>query len=243
MTLDVPAAPTAGARRWTQDLGNVSVAVDCGGARHVVRLHRGQLVLVDHVIAAEAAVMAFGGKPPPCFEVLRSWRARSAWERALEPRGPGFHQLYRRPPLPPELQLPLECGVIRSWERRRARGDRDATRAIDTAITTQAATALAAALRLALLQAGGGPVERCTIEVARAGAAPSRPPSVSGFMTRASTSVTVRLQDDWWRTVGRPGLTDGAGRFVAACHPEPLVVDWRERSPGRWAPQLVVASR
>jgi hypothetical protein len=209
---------------------NVDVAVTCGPDVHRILFRRGKLVLVDHNVAAEATVAALGGTPPPCFDVFRSWRARDAWERALEPRGPGFHQLYRRPPLPPELQLPLEAGIVRGWERRRARGDRQAEAMLTTAVRNRGEAALASALR----QVMRTPVERCSVEIGAT-------PHATGLMTTASTSVTVRVAADWWRTVGLPGLAlDEHGRFVVALRPK-RVLEWHERSPGRWSPVVVEA--
>jgi hypothetical protein len=205
---------------------NVDVAIPCGAGVHRVLFRRGNLVLVDHDVAAEATVAALGGTPPPCFDVFRSWRARDAWERALEPRGPGFHQLYRRPPLPAPLQLPLEAGIVRGWERRRARGDRHAGAMLTTAVHTKGEAALAAALR----KVARGRVERCAVEIGAS-------PSATGRITSTSTTVTVRVTDDWWRTVGLPGAAlDEHGRFVLAVRPKKLVLDWQERSPGRWSP-------
>jgi hypothetical protein len=207
---------------------NVDVAVPCGDDVHRVLFRRGNLVLVDHHVAAEATIAALGGAPPPCFDVFRSWRARDAWERALEPRGPGFHQLYRRPPLPGPLQLPLEAGIVRGWERRRARGDRHADAMLTTAVRTKGEAALAAALR----KRTRGPIERCSVEIGATATA-------TGRMTPASTTITVRVRDDWWRTVGLPGLAlDEHDRFVLALRPN-RVLDWQERSPGRWSPVVV----
>lgn len=207
---------------------NVDVAIPCGAGLHRVLFRRGKLVLVDHDVAAEATVAALGGTPPPCFDVFRSWRARDAWQRALEPRGPGFHQLYRRPPLPPELQLPLEAGIVRGWERRRARGDRRADAMLTTVVRNRGEAALAAAVR----KVTGSPIERCSVEIGTA-------PSASGRITPSLASVSVRVAPDWWRTVGLPGLAlDEHGHFVVAVRPK-RVLHWEERSAGRWSPVVV----
>jgi hypothetical protein len=192
------------------------------------------VVLLDHSAAAEAALVALGGAPSPCFEVLRSWRARAAWERALEPRGPGFHQLYRRPPLPRPLAGPLELGIARGWERRAARGERGAMRLLETATRGRAEPALRTALASALQRAGalGARVDRCEVLVTTLSA-----PDVTGRISAKEAAVTVRVTTDWYRSVGAPrAALDVDGRFVVARSGRAAeVLVWEERSPGRWS--------
>jgi hypothetical protein len=96
---------------------------------------------------------------------------------------------------------------------------------LTTATRTKGEAALAAALR----KVARGPIERCAVEIGAV-------PTATGHMTSKATAVTVRVTDDWWRTVGLPGhALDDDHRFVLAARPK-LVLDWRQRGDGRWSP-------
>lgn len=212
---------------WARSLPRVDVEVDCAGATHRVLLRRGKLVLADHTIASEAVAVALGATSPPCFEVYRSWRAREQWEIALQPRGPGFHQLYRRPPLPAGLGGPLERGIVRGWERRSQRGDPTAGYALQKALRAKAEPLLANAFRRAVLDLEGGPTKRLELAVGPT-------PWVSGEITTTNSSLLVRVEPDWLRTVGLPRRhqrTEGLD-FVLAAGPPELVLDWAPRAGG-----------
>ncbi|HVF32066.1 MAG TPA: hypothetical protein VM933_03415 [Acidimicrobiales bacterium] len=214
-------------RRWARRLPDVDVDVDCGGEPHRVLLRRGKVVLADHLIAAEAVVVALGASPPPCVDVLRSWRSREQWEIALQPRGPGFHQLYRRPPLPAALAPALERGVVRGWERRAARGEAAAGYALQRALRAKAEPVLAAAFRRAVLARDGGPTKRLELAIGPT-------PWVSGEITATNSSLLVRVEADWLRRVGLPRLGAGPSGhdFVLAVEPRRLVLDWQPHDGG-----------
>jgi hypothetical protein len=219
----------------------VDVEVECGGAAHRVLLRRGRLVLVDHALAAEAAAVALGAPSPPCFEVYRSWRSREQWEIALQPRGPGFHQLYRRPPLPPPLAGALEQGMARGWERRAERDDPLARYVLHKAIRAKAEPALEAAFASALRRRAGGEVaddhRRRRLELTIGPI-----PSVSGWIGDDGASLLVRVAPDWLRTVGQPRLATGASPramgFVVAVQPRRLELGWRDEGD-RWRAVLL----
>lgn len=197
-------------------------------------LRRGRIALVDHAVVAEAAAVALGAPSPPCFDIYRSWRAREQWEIALQPRGPGFHQLYRRPPLPPPLLEPLERGIARGWERRAARDDAAARYALHRSIRAKAEPALASACTAAVRLAGGGPVKRLELAV-------GTEPWVSGRISPQETWLAVRVAPDWLRTVGHPRRALDGSRFVAAVEPVGLVVEWRHAGDGVWRADLSAA--
>jgi hypothetical protein len=206
---------------WARKLPAVDVEVRCGDVTHSVLLRRGKLVLADHTLAAEAAAVALGAPSPPCFEVYRSWRARELWEIALQPRGPGFHQLYRRPPLPAGLGNPLERGIVRGWERRAARGEGVAGYALQRALRAKAEPVLADAFKAAVRRFGGGPTRRLELTIGTT-------PWVQGEITAENSSLLVRVEPSWLRTVGLPRLGGGdSGRdFVLAVAPRRLVLAW-----------------
>lgn len=220
-------------RRWARRLPRVEVDVACGDQTHRVLLRRGKVVLADHVLTAEVVAIALGAPAPACFEVYRSWRAREQWEIALQPRGPGFHQLYRRPPLPAALAPALELGIVRGWERRAARGDPAAGYCLQRAIRAKAEPALADAFRTAVLERDGGPTKRLELTIGAS-------PSVEGEISATSSSLLVRVTHDWLRTVGLPRRAIGAGPtdFVVATAPR-LVIDWHPRPDGGFTARLV----
>jgi hypothetical protein len=218
-------------RRWARGLPPVDIDVRCGGAVHRVLLRRGKLVLADHSIAAEAAAVALGAASPPCFEVYRSWRSREQWEIALQPRGPGFHQLYRRPPLPKPLLDPLELGIARGWERRAARGEALASYVLQKGLRAKAEPVLERAFGAAVRRFGGGPVKRLELTIGSS-------PWVQGSITPAESSLLVRVTPDWLRRVGLPRLAEHEGDFVVSVAPRRVVVAWRPSGEGRWSAHL-----
>lgn len=223
---------SSSARRWARRLAPVTVEVACDGDVHRVLLRRGKVVLEHHVITAEAAVVALGAPSAPCFEVYRSWRAREQWEIALQPRGPGFHQLYRRPPLPSPLLDPLERGIARSWERRAARDEGLAAYVLHRSIRAKAEPALAAAFDVAVRAVGGGPIKRLELNI-------GTPTDASGRITPTESTLLVRVAPDWLRTVGHPRHSlDARQRFVVAVEPDDLVVSWQASADGTWTAHL-----
>ena len=218
---------------WARGLPRVDVEVACGGARHRILLRRGKVVLADHVIAAEAVAMSLGASPPACFDVYRSWRSREQWEIALQPRGPGFHQLYRRPPLPAALAPALERGIVRGWERRAARGEGLAGYALQRSLRAKAEPLLADAFRHAVRYHDGGPTKRLELTIGAT-------PLVSGEITSINSSLLVRVEPDWLRRVGLPRLGAGPSGhdFVLAVSPQLLVLDWQPRPGGGVAARI-----
>jgi hypothetical protein len=70
--------------------------VVCGGARHTVRWRKGRVVLEDHDVAAERALVALGGEPCICLELLAAWRQGVAL--------PGTLRWLRAPAVPPSSE-------------------------------------------------------------------------------------------------------------------------------------------
>jgi len=93
---------------WARRLPRLVVPVACGGTTHTVLVRRGQVVLVDHDRAGEAALRALGGEEPACAAVLRRWRERSV---RSGPVG-----------LPDALEDLRAWTLCRTAERARARG-------------------------------------------------------------------------------------------------------------------------
>ncbi|MDQ3575111.1 MAG: hypothetical protein M3404_09370, partial [Actinomycetota bacterium] len=74
----------AGGDRWCDHIEAATASVDCNGESHRVTWRRGKVVLEDHDLTAEAAMLAFGGKPFPCLGVLRRWRDMHTWAMSGE---------------------------------------------------------------------------------------------------------------------------------------------------------------
>ena len=197
-----------------------------------MRFRRGGLVLVDHSITAEAAAAALGAPTTACFDVYRSWRAREQWEIALQPRGPGFHQLYRRPPLPKPLLEPLERGIARGWERRAARGEGLASYVLQRAVRAKAEAALESSFLGAVRRFDGGPVERLELLLGPA-------PEARGTIAPQGSWLVVRVTPDWLRNVGLARGSVVEREFVVSVAPTRRVVAWREDGPpGTWRAEL-----
>jgi hypothetical protein len=94
---------------------------------------------------------------------------------------------------------------------------------------------LATAFDTAVRRLGGGPTKRLELTIGST-------PWVSGTISRAESSLIVRIEPDWLRRVGLPRLanTDDRG-FVVAVEPRRVVVGWRPSAGGRWTAELVEA--
>jgi hypothetical protein len=71
VTRRVPSGPLP----WQLGVPPVTVEVDCQGERHRVTWRRGKLVLEDHHLGAEEALVGLGGDRCACLELLGAWRA------------------------------------------------------------------------------------------------------------------------------------------------------------------------
>lgn len=101
------------ARRWSEGLAPVAVAVECSGARHRVVWHEGRLSFPDHDLRAEAVLSALGGEPCGCATVLEAWRAAFAAPELPSRGGSGDAA-----GLPAEVAELRELAWLASLERR-----------------------------------------------------------------------------------------------------------------------------
>ena len=124
---------------WQRGAPVVRSPVACEGVEHVVVWRRGALALAHHDLAAEEALAALGGQPPPCLAVVRAWRAGLV-DAAPPPQvffsaghkggAPVAHVVHRggEPVLPEALrrtrQLTLLLGRSLSWTMRGEGGAR-----------------------------------------------------------------------------------------------------------------------
>lgn len=105
---------------WYRRTSTYEVAVDCGGVQHTVRWRRGRLRLLDHDVAAERAVVALGGDPCPCVEVLDVWR------RACETASGRAHRRALPEDLRPAAALCRMVAAERRWAHPALRVERRA---------------------------------------------------------------------------------------------------------------------
>ena len=183
-----------GASRWFDDLPPITVSVGCSGALHAVSGRRGKLVLHDHRLADEEALLALGGDPPPCVAVLVAWRDRAGWAAASRPPPAGFVRRPRAPAVPDGLAPTRRLGVIRSWERRwRRSGEGDAAEDIYWVLRRTAIGPLTRALDATRRRVGGGRATYAEIRLAPREA----PPSVVGRIDARTAGVTVALHPSW----------------------------------------------
>lgn len=219
--------------RWARMVAPASVVVACGGEQHLVGWRRGKLVLHHHRLPAEEALVAFGAPVPPCIEVVRSFRARAAWEDALFPRGPGLHEQHRRPPLPVALHRALEAGVVRGWERRTAAGG-GARTALERLVAMRAEAPLMSALRLSMRDAASGPLRRVEVSIGA--------PHVRGSLDAREAWVELRLPPHWYRRVALAGMALYDRRVFVVDVVERVERDryriealaWHPSAGGRW---------
>lgn len=76
--LPAVARPREPSARWYRQIPPATLTLDCGGARHTIRWRKGRLVLLDHDVAAETAMMALGAERAACLTFLERWRGAFA---------------------------------------------------------------------------------------------------------------------------------------------------------------------
>lgn len=91
-------------RRWYRGLAPVSLVVPCQGQAHRILWRAGRLVVADHDVPAESALIALGATPCPCLAVLSAWR-----------------DLHRQAQLGPLWNLDAVFGVRPTWRVAAAR--------------------------------------------------------------------------------------------------------------------------
>jgi hypothetical protein len=234
---------------WQLGVPPATVEVDCGGISHRVTWRRGKLVLEDHDLSAESALVGLGADPCPCLELLAAWR--SACEESVPlvlPRGGGRPRLAAGRPsrLPTALDRPATLGRLvrqqRRWVRRadEAGGPREA---LFRRLLSEFRDAVAASL---LPSRRSRAVQRIDLKVQplEAGADPSLDIEVG----RGQVRLRVELSVSWlWQVWGWELATVGHGVVVEVLGAEAdggrlaaTLLRWEERS-GRVMPVVGTA--
>jgi len=102
--------------RWCDALPEATAVIPCGGEDHRVTWRRGKVVLEAHDLAAERALVAFGGELCPCMRVLELWieQFRMVPDLFLQMHSWLGESAFL---VPPELELPRRMSMVLSWER------------------------------------------------------------------------------------------------------------------------------
>lgn len=201
---------------WAWGADPASVAVDCLGAQHTVRWQRGKVVLVDHDLSAERALVGMGGEPVPCLAVLEAWQNATL---ATFEVPPGTRNLMRRHGRVPTWVVDLEAGLVesrllslvvgyeRAWRRRQPFVS--GRNLVEELLRERAAPFLNRFVE------GSGSVGSVPVQLSCNMLPPSRgEPSVDAWLQSGSLVVAVWLRPDWLRKVWLPRLALDDERFV-----------------------------
>lgn len=231
--------------RWYDQVPPTTAVVPCGDQEHRVTWRRGKLVLEDHSLTAENALLALGGQPAPCMMVLKMWRDQ--WVMPPEMLKEMGKWLGPNAFLAPsELDRPRMVAKVRHWERA-WRHSTYITKHGNLLEEDLGRLAIEPLQRLAVAgaqQTGQGVAPVVAIRLVKRG----QPISVAAGVDTGRLVVVARLGVEWIVTVwGREAaIVDDA--FVVEVieeeSPGAMVVRaaaWREESPGEGC-RLVVGT-
>ena len=180
--------------RWYEEVQPATAAVPCGGQEHRVTWRRGKLVLEDHSLGAERALLALGGQPCPCMMVLKMWRDQ--WKMPPEMLRQMATWLGPNAFLAPaELELPRQLAKVRNWERswRRSSYITKHGALLEDDLRRLAADELGRFVELWAVPAGSITTPALSVQLARAG----HPPSLVGGIEGGRPTLVARLGVPW----------------------------------------------
>lgn len=221
--------------------------VDCNGERHRVTWRRGKVVLEDHDLTAETAMLAFGGAPCPCLGVLWRWRDMHTWAMSGQLFQTMSDRLGTERVLPPELKPVHELGLMLTWERRWRRSSYYTAheRLLLEQLRSRALPPLRDHIGHWRKRSGARLVSSVDVEVLRPGRSPTLVGAMDPVRVRAVASVGV----SWVLSVWARGLALVDGAFVLEAEDEvggedavPVrAVRWEEHGGRSWAPRSAPA--
>ncbi|HUP86110.1 MAG TPA: hypothetical protein VM143_10630 [Acidimicrobiales bacterium] len=214
------------------------IALRCQGRRHHVLWKRGAIVLEDHDAGADAIVVALGGDPPPCLELLRSWRlgyveidtprvTRTALVRSLSSLARWMSSTGAHPVVLPEpLRRLREASILHTW----GRGLRE-DRARDA--SQQAFLERAIVRRVRDVARLHVPKASITVDVLVV----DDPP----FAEAVGATMRIGVRSTWLTRVWVPGLESRGGGLVLDATTEGAldVARWTPDGEGAW--EIVVS--
>ncbi len=219
--------------RWYDPLPEATSTVQCGGETHRITWRRGKIVLQDHDLTAEKAMMAFGGEMCPCMRVLEVWVEQFRMPPDL------FGQMHtwlgdQAFLLPTEMALPRKMAFVHAWER--------AWR-FESYLPTKQADLLTGELRDKALPAlrqhlngwkaktGARIVAGCQVVLAPT----NRTPSVDGTTDRVTMRASAMLHGTWVADVWPYGIAVVDDAFVVDLRKARTLNDL-EVLAARWEP-------
>lgn len=233
--------------RWCDPIEPATALVDCNGELHRVTWRRGKVVLEDHDLRAETAMLAFGGKPFPCLGVLRRWREMHTWAMSVELFRTMSASLGPEVVLPGPLEPVHQLGLMLTWERtwRRSSFYTDYERLLLEQLRTRALPPLREHLGLWRKRGGARLLSSVEVQVLR----PGRVPSVVGTMDRVRVRATAAVGVSWILRVWARGLASVDDAFVLDVWDEGTdetavqvtAVRWEEDQGGVWSPRALPA--
>ena len=234
--------------RWCDHVPPATAVVECGGEDHRITWRRGKLVLEDHDLSAELAMVAFGGQPCACLRALQLWRNLHSWSMS----GQLFQQMTARLGsqtilAPGRLAAVHELGLMLTWERtwKRSAFFSDHERLLKEQLQKRALEPLRAHLTFWKDRLGSRRISSAEVEVQRAG----RPAVLNGSMDTVGVRARAVLGTAWALRVWARGAAVVDGAFVleivddVADPDEPVVraVRWEEQGAGVSAPVAAAA--
>ncbi|MDQ6909501.1 MAG: hypothetical protein M3Z84_01755 [Actinomycetota bacterium] len=230
---------------WYHHIPPAVGLVPCEGAQHRVAWRRGKLVLEDHDLSAENALLAFGGEPCACMQALRLWRHQFGMPPDL------FSSMQKylgadAALAPRELSLPRELGMDLSWDRAWRRSsflERKQERLLQAALRERALPLFREHLTLEKQRHGCRVISGAQVRIAPSIAEVT----VAGEMDKVAVRATVELNASWLVQIWPRGLGLVDGAFVVELvedsYDAPLVraVRWDGPSGARRVPLLAPA--
>ena len=205
------------------------------------------MVLEDHDLTAETAMLAFGAKPFACLGVLKRWRDMHTWAMSGELYRAMQSRLEPDALLPGELRSVHELGLMLTWERtwRRLAFTSDYERLMSEQLRKRATAPFREHLAFWRQRSGARLMSSAEIKVLR----PGQPAAIRGTMDGVRVAATAALGVPWVLRVWARDLAVVEGAFVldteegASDSGEVRVraVRWEERSPGSWSPVAATA--
>ncbi|MDQ6728695.1 MAG: hypothetical protein M3066_21440 [Actinomycetota bacterium] len=220
--------------RWYDPFPETTAPVDCGGEKHRVTWRRGKVVLEDHDLTAERAMLAFGGELCPCMRVLEMWvnQFRMAPEQFLQLRGwLGPKNAFLAPE---EFALVRRLGMILSWERswRATFYFRDKQgQLLSDELKTRALPALREHVNAWKVRAGARVVSGCQVALVPS----NQPVTLAGTTDGVAMKVAAQLRATWVVDVWARGIATVDGAFVMKLD-RALSTDDLRVVAGRWEP-------
>jgi hypothetical protein len=230
---------------WYHHIPQATGLVPCEGTEHRVSWRRGKLVLEDHDLSAENALLAFGGEPCACMQALRLWRHQFG----MPPELFSSMQKYLGADAalaPEQLGLARELGMNMSWDRSWRRSsflDKKHERLLQAALRERALPLFRQHVTLEKERFGCRVVSGAQVKIA-----PSiEEVAVAGEMDRVAVKAVVNLHALWLVKIWPRGLGLVDGVFVAGLledsYDAPLVsaVRWLGDAGARRVPVLASA--